>query len=125
MSISSIGGFGNFDVSALQQRAQSRFEQLDTNGNGSVELEEAKSSGKNSELVEKAFAKFDLNGDGSISADERQGAVEKISDKVSQLGFGSQFELSQLLFQSSEENQSSSANADSRSALDAYRRFLG
>ena len=122
LSVGSIGTH-SFDISSFHQKAQAKFEQLDTDGSGSVEFEEARSGSNNFELVEKAFAKFDKNGDGSISQDEKKAAVDDISEKISRFAARAQHQLSQFLLQIPDENQESrDGSLQNQSALTAYHR---
>lgn len=81
MTISGLSGLsgmmGNMDISAIQQRQEQRFAEIDQNGDGSLDKTEFQSvvdmiSSKTGETVDidEAFSRIDTNSDGVIDQSE-------------------------------------------------------
>jgi hypothetical protein len=71
---SALAGAGKGAVKTPEQR----FSKLDSNGDGSVSLQEMKGKGKkNAAKIEKRFKKLDKNGDAKLTLDELKAKGKK------------------------------------------------
>ena len=82
--VNSIGGFGQFDATAITQMRQNMFNQLDQNGDSSIDKTEFANSLKGMKGVntDDIFSKLDTNGDNSVSKDELNTAMDKMDEQM-------------------------------------------
>lgn len=122
-SAGSFNGFGSVNVSNFTDRLQSKLEQLDSNSDGTIERFEADSIAQNAGLVENLFAQVDTDGDGLITQQEQVTAIDKLEERLSQFKSQSEFDITRLLLQQFNANQSSTDRPQSTTAaLAAYQR---
>ena len=82
--VSSIGGSGQFDASAISQMRQNFFNKIDQNSDGSINKTEFADSLKKMKgvNVDDIFSKIDTNSDNSISKDELNAAMDKMDEQM-------------------------------------------
>ena len=82
--VSSIGGSGQFDASAISQMRQNFFNKIDQNSDGSINKTEFADSLKAMKGVnaDDTFSKLDTNSDNSISKDELNAAMDKMDEQL-------------------------------------------
>jgi Ca2+-binding EF-hand superfamily protein len=82
--VSSIGGSGQFDASAISQMRQNFFNKIDQNSDGSINKTEFADSLEGMEGVnaDDIFSKLDTNSDNSISKDELNAAMDKMDEQM-------------------------------------------
>ena len=90
--VSSIGGSGGFDMSAMKQMQEKMFKAMDTNGDGKVDKNELSAFQKTQQAngkqggpsVDEIFKKSDTNSDGGITLQEMQDSMAKIAQQMMQ-----------------------------------------
>jgi Ca2+-binding EF-hand superfamily protein len=90
--VSGISGFGSFSSASLSEMRQKMFNQIDTNGDGSINKNEfsAMAGQNSSSLVDEIFGKTDANNDSLISKSEFDSAMAKLEQKMKSSHSGAQ-----------------------------------
>jgi hypothetical protein len=90
--VSSIGGSGGFDMSAMKQMQQQMFKAMDSNNDGKVDKNELSTFQKSQQAngkqggpsVDEIFKNSDSNSDGGITLQEMQDSMAKIAQQMMQ-----------------------------------------